>query len=326
MNPAADIAIKIKQWAEELGFLACGITSARPISPEDKEKLNQWLDAGYHGEMHYMENHREKRIHPAELVEGAQSVICLAYNYFPNSPNQTVENSPKIAKYAWGEDYHRVVKDKVFHLMQKIADEIPNFQGRGFTDSAPIMERQLAARAGLGWIGKNSLLLRKGVGSFFFLAEIICNLTLPEDNPIITDHCGTCTACIDACPTQAIVQPQVINSNLCISYQTIEKKGLSDLPIEQQQGWIYGCDICQDVCPWNRFSEPTVEKRFESRPYAHADTDKWQQWIENPSTFKQLLKSTAAERTGHAKILAEAQRFLNNSPNIRESNSANPSK
>ncbi len=317
----ADLTIKIKQWAEDLGFLACGITSAKPINPADQVRLDQWLTAGFHGEMKYMENHREKRIHPAELVEGAQSVICLAYNYFPNASSKTAENSLKIAKYAWGEDYHRVVKEKVFQLMQKIADINPDFQGRGFTDSAPIMERQLAERAGLGWIGKNSLLLRKGVGSYFFLAEIICNLELPVDSPTSTDHCGTCTACMDACPTQAIVQPQVVNSNLCISYQTIEKKATSDLPIEQQQGWIYGCDICQDVCPWNRFSEPSTEPRFEARSYAHADLHQWKQWIEDPSSLKKQLKSTAAERTGHAKILAEAQRFLTHFP--KNSNTVN---
>jgi epoxyqueuosine reductase len=310
MEIEAELVDKIKQWATELGFLACGITSAKPLDLSHQLKLDAWLAAGFHGEMQYMENHKEKRVHPAALVPNAQSVICLAYNYFPASNTQTNQNSLKVARYAWGEDYHRVVKDKVHALMEKIALDFPSFEGRGFTDSAPIMERQLAERAGIGWIGKNSLLLRKGVGSYFFLAEIISNLPLPIDSPTTTDHCGTCTACIDACPTQAIIQPQVINSNLCISYQTIEKKGESTLTNNQQQGWVYGCDICQEVCPWNRFAEPTTETRFQPRAYAQADSQQWHQWIENPTPLKQLLKSTAAERTGHKKIVAEAKRLL----------------
>ena len=314
----AELAEQIKRWASELGFLACGITSADGIHPSQQTHLTQWLEAGYHGEMQYMEKNIDKRIQPSLLVPSAQSVICLAYNYFPspssteNPTNLSPNNSLKVARYAWGEDYHRVVKDKVYLLMQRIADHAPNFQGRAFTDSAPVMERQLAQRAGLGWIGKNSLLLRKGTGSYFFLAEIICNICFPQDQPLLTDHCGTCTACMDACPTQAIVQAQVVDSNRCISYQTIEKNSPSSLSVEQHQGWVYGCDICQEVCPWNRFAEPNEEPRFSPKSYAHADNSQWQHWITHPNEFQALLKSTAAERTGHEKILLEAQRLLGN--------------
>lgn len=311
MDVSPKLENQIKLWADELGFIACGITLADAISEKDTRNFDTWIHLGFHGEMKYMENHREKRLQPTELIPGAKSIICLAYNYF--SPTTSADNiqTPKFARYAWGEDYHRVVKDKVHLLMGKILEASPEFEGRGFTDSAPVMERQLAERAGLGWIGKNSLLLRKGIGSYFFLAEIICNLDLLPDNPMNTDHCGTCTACIDACPTQAIVQPQVVNSNLCISYQTIEKKGDSSLSVEEHQGWVYGCDICQEVCPWNRFSEPHNEPRFNAREFVQADSNQWKQWINDPDAFQLILKNTASERTGHRKILSEVRRQIN---------------
>ncbi|MFN5596113.1 MAG: epoxyqueuosine reductase, partial [Bacteroidota bacterium] len=241
---------QIKAWAQELGFLACGFAKAEKLDREESN-LDQWLANGFHGNMQYMENHRAMRLDPTLLVPGSKSVISLAFNYYPenahknsngteyrdfsvgnsNTSNSETpdkanpfnENIPLIAKYAWGDDYHRVVKEKLFVLMDRIKTLYPEFEGRAFVDSAPVMERQWAVKAGLGWIGKNSLLLRKGVGSFFFLAEIIGNIDLTPDQPQ-TDHCGECTACIDACPTQAIVQPQVIDSTRCISYLTIEDK------------------------------------------------------------------------------------------------------
>lgn len=313
MDATSTLENQIKKWSEELGFIACGYTSADILSDGEIKNFDAWLQLGYHGEMKYMENHRDKRLNPSALIPGAKSVICLAYNYFPDNDSikKSQKHTLKIAKYAWGEDYHKVVKDKVHLLMQRILQIFPSFEGRGFTDSAPIMERQLAQRAGLGWIGKNSLLLRKGTGSYFFLAEIISNLPLKPDEPWYTDHCGSCTACIDACPTQAIVSEQLIDSNRCISYQTIELKGPSTLSHEQQQGWVYGCDICQDVCPWNRFSEANAEPRFGPKQYALADDDTWKEWVEEPNLLKPHVQGTAAERTGHRKILDEAKKLLN---------------
>lgn len=305
---------QIKLWAEELGFLACGITDANALNQNIQSQTQQWLEKGYHGSMAYMENHFEKRMNPSLLLEGAESVICLAFNYFPD--NQSIERQTgaalKVAKYAWGEDYHHVIKEKTTQLMQKIQTLVPHFQGRAFTDSAPVMERQLAQKAGIGWIGKNSLLLRKGTGSFFFLAEILSNLPLPPDKPYPTNHCGTCTACIDACPTQAIIAPEIINANLCISYQTIETKNVSDLPPEKHQNWVYGCDICQDVCPWNSFSTPHQEPLFQPKDWVFMNAQQWQNNIANPLELKPHLKKSAAERAGHKKIAQQADILLQN--------------
>lgn len=258
---AVDIETSIKSKAQELGFLACGFAQARKLT-EYESTFQSWLSKGYQGEMSYMERNQEMRVDPRLLEPGCKTVISLAYNYFP-AEKQT-EDALKIGKYAWGEDYHYVVKDKCKDLLNYIKRLNPLAEGRCFVDSAPIMERQWAQLAGIGWIGKNSLILRKGNGSFFFLAEILVNIDLKSDKPV-TDHCGSCTACIDACPTQAIVQEGVIDSNKCISYLTIEKK--SPLTPQEQhwrKDWLFGCDICQDVCPWNRFSEPHNEPRFES--------------------------------------------------------------
>ena len=305
---------QIKSWAEELGFLACGITDAHALNPDIQSHTQQWLEKGYHGSMAYMENHFEKRMNPSLLVEGAESVICLAFNYFPD--NHSIERQTgaalKVAKYAWGEDYHHVIKEKTTQLMQKIQILVPHFQGRAFTDSAPLMERQLAQKAGIGWIGKNSLLLRKGTGSFFFLAEILSNLPLPPDKPYPTNHCGTCTACIDACPTQAIIAPEIINANRCISYQTIETKSVSALSPENHQNWLYGCDICQDVCPWNSFSTPHQEPLFQPKEWVFMNAQQWQNSIANPLELKPQLKKSAAERAGHKKIAQQADILLQN--------------
>jgi len=287
----------IQQKAEELGFLAVGFAKAEKLSNEELH-LTDWLKNGYHAEMQYMENHFEKRLDPTLLVEGSKTVISLAYNYFPQKIQN--ENAPQVAKYAYGEDYHKVVKDQAFLLFEFIKTLDPTLEGRIFVDSAPVMERQWAEKSGIGWIGKHSLLIRKGVGSFFFLAEIICSLEIEPDAPT-TDHCGSCTACIDACPTNAIVADKVIDSSTCISYLTIEKR--TDLtPIDKSnlKNWVFGCDICQDVCPWNRFSSPTTEPRFQSGEWTNWNHEEWQQLT--PENFKEIFGKSPLTRAGFEKV------------------------
>jgi epoxyqueuosine reductase len=321
----------ISALAEKHGFLACGFARAEKLN-ETESQLIDWLEKGFHGKMAYMENHFQKRLNPSLLVEGAKTVICFAYNYFPAQTSTQIESStinirkstdiptavetstPKIAKYAWGDDYHHVIKEKLFDLMGEIQSQIPDFEGRAFVDSAPVMERQWAERAGLGWIGKNSLLLRKGVGSFFFLAEIICNLELEPDQPQ-TDHCGECTACIDACPTQAIVQPQVIDSTRCISYLTIEDKTWPEsIEISKTESWAYGCDVCQDVCPWNRFSQPNQEPRFAPREMISWNNSQWKEALSEPARIKPQLKKSAMQRAGLKKLIAQIELALKYRP------------
>ncbi len=334
----------ISALAEKHGFLASGFARAEKLN-ETESQLTVWLEKGYHGKMAYMENHLQKRLNPSLLVEGAKTVICFAYNYFPKAQELELTEvgvNLQIAKYAWGDDYHHVIKEKLFALMSEIQSQIPSFEGRAFVDSAPVMERQWAERAGLGWIGKNSLLLRKGVGSFFFLAEIICNLELEPDKPQ-TDHCGECTACIDACPTQAIVQPQVIDSTRCISYLTIEDKTWPSVDLATTtQGeslltnseiassiiketatlnklntdqWAYGCDICQDVCPWNRFSQPNQEPRFEPREMISWNNSQWKEALTEPARIKHQLKKSAMQRAGLKKLIAQIDLALKYRPN-----------
>ena len=308
----------ISALAEKHGFLASGFARAEKLN-ETESQLTDWLEKGYHGKMAYMENHLQKRLNPSLLVEGAKTVICFAYNYFPNAqPLELTEGvvNPQIAKYAWGDDYHHVIKEKLFVLMGEIQARIPDFEGRAFVDSAPVMERQWAERAGLGWIGKNSLLLRKGVGSFFFLAEIICNLELEPDQQQ-TDHCGECTACIDACPTQAIVQPQVIDSNRCISYLTIEDKTWpesDEITKTGTESWAYGCDICQDVCPWNKFSQPNQEPRFAPREMISWNHSQWKEALTEPARIKSQLKKSAMQRAGLKKLIAQIDLALKYRP------------
>ncbi|WP_196895063.1 tRNA epoxyqueuosine(34) reductase QueG [Aureivirga marina] len=284
----------IKQEAERLGFTACGIAKATFLEEEAKN-LETWLKNGYHGEMKYMENHFDKRLDPRLLVEGSKSVISLAYNYFPKE--QQNPDSYKIAKYAYGQDYHHVIKDKLRQLMQFMNEEIGEINGRAFTDSAPVMERSWAKKAGLGWTGKHSLLIQKKAGSFFFLAELIVDIELAYDHPFETDHCGKCTRCIDACPTQAILPNNTIDGSKCISYFTIELK--DNLPTEMKgkfDDWMFGCDTCQDVCPWNRFSTPMNEPLFE--PHPDLLTMKYQDWEEiTEEVFRKVFKKSAVKRT-----------------------------
>ncbi|MDA0784472.1 MAG: tRNA epoxyqueuosine(34) reductase QueG [Bacteroidetes bacterium] len=308
----------ISALAEKHSFLASGFARAEKLH-ETESQLTDWLEKGFHGKMAYMENHFQKRLNPSLLVEGAKTVICFAYNYFPKAQELELTEGlehPQIAKYAWGDDYHQVIKEKLFVLMGEIQARIPDFEGRAFVDSAPVMERQWAERAGLGWIGKNSLLLRKGVGSFFFLAEIICNLELEPDQQQ-TDHCGECTACIDACPTQAIVQPQVIDSNRCISYLTIEDKTWpksDEITKTGTESWAYGCDICQDVCPWNRFSQPNQEPRFAPREMIGWNNSQWKEALTEPARIKSQLKKSAMQRAGLKKLIAQIDLALKYRP------------
>ncbi|MDW8330343.1 MAG: tRNA epoxyqueuosine(34) reductase QueG [Cyclobacteriaceae bacterium] len=293
-NPAAATQL-VKQLSRELGFSYCGISKAEFLE-EEAPRLEEWLRRGYHGKMKYMENHFDKRLDPRLLVPGAKSVISLLYNYYPKKDLAKNDNF-KIAKYAYGEDYHYVIKDKLKEMLYRLQEKTGQISGRAFVDSAPVMERAWAKRAGLGWIGKNSLLLNRSMGSFFFLAELIIDLELEYDGPI-KDYCGTCTACMDACPTGAIPEPQVVDGSRCISYFTIELK--EEIPPEVKgkfENWIFGCDICQDVCPWNRFAQPHNEARFE--PPAGLENFQQQDWIElTEEVFQKLFRKSAVKRTG----------------------------
>jgi epoxyqueuosine reductase len=284
----------IKDTAKKLGFQSCGIAKARFLA-EEEARLSQWLSQKKQGEMAYMENHFDMRLDPRKLVDGAKSVISLSYNYF-TSEKQSDPNAPKISKYAYGEDYHFVVKNKLKSLLAIIQTEIGNVNARVFVDSAPIMEKAWAQQAGLGWIGKNANLINQQNGSFFFLAEIIIDIDLSYDAPV-TDHCGTCTKCIDACPTEAIVAPYVVDGSKCISYFTIELK--NEFPKEVKgkfDNWMFGCDICQDVCPWNKFAKPHQEKLFDpSTALLSMNKKEWEEIT--AETFQVLFKNSAVKRT-----------------------------
>ncbi len=284
----------IKQQAQRLGFLQCGIAKATFLE-EEAPRLENWLQQGFHGKMGYMENHFDKRLDPRLLVDGAKSVISLSYNYFPEA--QQNKDAFKISKYAYGEDYHQVIKQKLRELLQFIQEEIGEVSGRCFVDSAPVLERSWAEKSGLGWNGKHSLLIQKQQGSFFFLAELILDLELEYDNPTTTDHCGNCTKCIDACPTEAILPNSTVDGSKCISYATIELK--ENIPVSfrnNMEDWIFGCDICQDICPWNRFSKPHNEPLFAPKENLLEMTKKdWEEITEE--TFKKVFKKSAVQRT-----------------------------
>lgn len=278
----------------ELGFLACGIAKAEFLESEAPH-LENYLKEKRNGNLSYMENHFDKRLDPRLLVDGAKSVISLLYNYYPEKTQR--DDTYKISKYAYGEDYHFIVKDKLRDLMDFIREEIGEVNGRVFTDSAPILEGAWAEKAGIGWMGKHSLLITKQSGSFFFLGELIIDLELEYDTPFVTDHCGSCTRCIDACPTDAIVFDKKIDASKCISYFTIELK--DEVPIEMKgkfEDWMFGCDICQDVCPWNRFSKPHSEKRFlpndEILNFSKSD---WEEITEEE--FRKIFRKSPVKRT-----------------------------
>ncbi|SDR67487.1 epoxyqueuosine reductase [Formosa sp. Hel1_31_208] len=283
----------IKAEAKRLGFLSCGISKAEFLE-EEAPRLEKWLKNNAHGEMRYMENHFDKRLDPTILVEGSKSVVSLLLNYYPAEIQNT--ESYKLSKYAYGTDYHFVIKDKLKQLLQFIKDEIGDVHGRAFVDSAPVLDKAWAAKSGLGWIGKHSNLLTQQIGSFYFIAELIIDLELEYDHAT-TDHCGTCTACIDACPTQAITEPYVVDGSKCISYFTIELK--ENLPSEfkgQFDDWMFGCDVCQDVCPWNRFSKAHNEPLFNPHSEVLSMTKKdWEEITKD--TFNKVFKNSAVKRT-----------------------------
>lgn len=287
--------ILIKQLAAQLGFEFCGIAKAVKLD-DDARRLDSWLAKGMHGNMKYMERYFDLRIDPTRLVPGARSVITLLLNYFSNKEQSS--DTPKISKYAYGKDYHEVIKGKLNQFLESLKEQVGAIHGRGFVDSAPVLERSWAQRSGLGWIGKNGNLINKGSGSFFFIATLITDLDLIPDDPFSKDFCGTCTRCIDACPTDAILPGKVVDGSKCISYFTIELKEML-IPTEMQgkfDNWIFGCDICQDVCPWNRFAEPTKEIEFTPLPgILNISTKEWELMTEEK--FKTMFRQSPLTRS-----------------------------
>ena len=284
----------IKSKAKSLGFLSCGISQATFLE-EEASNLEKWLNDGKHGKMKYMENHFDKRLDPRKLVPGAKSIISLTYNYF-NDNFQKDKNAPKISKYAYGSDYHLIIKKKLKILFKELKKNFGDINGRVFVDSAPIMEKPWAAKSGLGWIGKNTNLISQKIGSYYFLAEIIVDLEFEYDTPV-TDHCGSCRACIDSCPTGALDIPYQIDASKCISYLTIELR--DEIPSEfkgKMDNWAFGCDVCQDVCPWNRFSQKHNEPLFNpNEELIKMETKDWEELTEE--TFEVIFKNSAVKRT-----------------------------
>jgi epoxyqueuosine reductase len=293
MMQKKDYTQKIKAEASRLGFFQCGIAKANLLT-DDAMRLETWLQKGFQGKMSYMENHFDKRIDPRLLVDGAKSVVTLLHNYFP--PNEIDSKNYKISKYAYGEDYHNVIKDKLKSLLLFIRNEIGEVNGRGFVDSAPVLERAWAVKSGAGWVGKNGNLISKQKGSFFFIATLIIDLELELDANFQTDHCGTCTKCIDACPTEAILPNKEINGSQCISYYTIELKEAVINADKAWEDWIFGCDVCQDVCPWNRFSTPHSEPRFDLKDgIKNFDTSDW--FDVSDEIFNKVFHDSPIKRT-----------------------------
>lgn len=283
----------VKEEAKRLGFDFCGISPAGFLE-EEAPRLEKWLKDKRHGEMKYMENYFDKRLDPRLLVDGAKSVISLLYNYYPEVTQRP--DAPKISKYAYGHDYHEVIKTKLHEFLFSLKEKVGDVHGRAFVDSAPVMDKAWAAKSGLGWVGKNSNLINKQQGSFFFIAELIVDLELEYDGPL-PDYCGTCTRCIDACPTNAIVEPYLVDGSKCISYLTIELK--DNIPAEfkgRMDNWTFGCDVCQDVCPWNRFSRPHHEPLFnDTRNLLNFTEAEWQELTQE--TFHLVFKNSAVKRT-----------------------------
>lgn len=297
MNRAEKYSHLIKTKAKKFGFQNCGISKAGFLE-DDAKPLENWLKQNYHGEMGYMANHFDKRLDPTLLVEGSKSVISLSYNYFPEDQISTLENF-KISKYAYGQDYHEIIKEISNEMVAELKEEIGDFHCRVFVDSAPVLERSWAKKSGIGWVGKNANLITKQSGSFYFLAEIISDLELQEDSPT-TDHCGTCTKCIESCPTDAIVSEKIIDGSKCISYATIELK--NEIPESfknKMEDWMFGCDICQDVCPWNRFSAPHHQEKF--KPNHFLENAKKNDWEElSQELFSEIFQKSPVKRTKFA--------------------------
>lgn len=299
MNPL-NLTKIIKEKTKQLGFDYCGIAKATTLD-EDAKRLETWLNKGMHGRMQYMENYFDLRVDPSKLVPGAKSVITLLMNYYPSSKQQPA--APRIAKYAYGKDYHEIIREKLKLLIECLKKEMGDFNGRGFVDSAPVLERTWAQKSGLGWIGKNGNLINKNSGSFYFIATLIADFELVYDDPLAKDYCGSCTRCIDNCPTDAILPEKVIDGSKCISYFTIELKDalLPDAMKGSFDNWMFGCDVCQDVCPWNRFSKPTNEIEFTPIPavlnFSNAD---WEELTEE--SFKSIFRDSPIKRSKFAGI------------------------
>jgi epoxyqueuosine reductase len=291
----------IKSKAKEIGFDFCGISKVAFLVDE-APRLESWLKNDFHGKMDYMSNHFDKRLDPAKLVDGAKSIITVLLNYYPEHQLPEGKEDLKLSKYAYGKDYHFVLKDKLAALMSAISEEVGEVSGRIFVDSAPVMDKVWAAKSGAGWVGKHSNLLNREMGSFFFIGEIICDLELGYDGPV-KDYCGTCTRCIDACPTDAIVEPFVVDGSKCISYFTIELK--EAIPEEMKgkfENWIFGCDICQNVCPWNRFSKPHQTEEFRmSEALAGFKKSDWEEITEE--VFSEIFRKSPLKRTKHKGLI-----------------------
>lgn len=288
-------SLRVKELAKSLGFEACGISAARYLE-EEAPRLEKWLRDNNHGTMQWMENHFDKRLDPTKLVEGARSVVSVLFNYYPDKKLPESDEDYKISKYAYGEDYHFVLKDRLKSLIELIREEFGSVEGRAFVDSAPVMDKAWAGISGLGWVGKHTNLISPRAGSFFFIGELIIDLPLWPDHAI-QDFCGTCTRCVDACPTEAIEAPYTVNGSKCISYFTIELK--ESIPEEVKgkfDNWIFGCDICQDVCPWNRFSKPHSEPLFNLTPELSTFTKSdWEEITEE--VFKEVFRRSPVKRT-----------------------------
>lgn len=295
MSASEKNAAIIKELAAKLGFDYCGIAKSVKLD-EDARRLEKWLQQGMHGQMQYMENYFDLRTDPGKLVPGAKSVITLLKNYYPSQQQTT--DAPKISKYAFGKDYHEVIRMQLKELLTAINEKIGQVHGRGFVDSAPVLERSWAVKSGAGWVGKNGNLITKHSGSFYFIATLIVDMQLAYDDPFAKDYCGSCRKCIDACPTEAITENKVVNGSKCISYFTIELKDalLPDSMKGKFNDWVFGCDVCQDVCPWNRFSKPHNEVAFTPIPeILNLSTREWEQMSEE--SFKEVFRHSPIKRT-----------------------------
>lgn len=299
----------IKQKAQKFGFQSCGISKAEFLE-EEAQPLEDWLKNNFQGEMQYMENYFDKRLDPRLLVEGSKSVISLSYNYFPKEEISSLDNF-KISKYAYAQDYHEIIKEILRDMVAELREEIGDFDCRVFVDSAPVLERAWAKKSGIGWVGKNANLITKQNGSFYFLAEIICDLKLESDYTT-TDHCGTCTKCIDACPTNAIISDKIIDGSKCISYATIELKNeIPDSFKNKMDDWMFGCDVCQDVCPWNRFSKPHQQPLFS--PNHQLKNFKKEDWTElTQELFSEIFRKSPVKRTKFSGLMRNIN-FIKNS-------------
>ena len=290
------LARELKDYAKRLGFDACGISRAERLDDEAR-RLEEWLSQGRHASMAWMENHFEKRVDPRRLVDGAESVVSVLHNYYQPHEPAVEPHHGNISRYAWGDDYHVVMKEKLFALYEWLDDRVAGMNGRAFVDSAPVLDKAWARRSGLGWIGKHTNLINPSLGSYFFIGELIVDVPLACDGPM-PDYCGTCTRCIDACPTDAIYQPYAVDANRCISYWTIEHRG-DDVPTEIASdfgSWIFGCDICQDVCPWNKFKRPSQESRYAPRPGV-AGTE-LREWLElDLQAFRERFRNSPIKRS-----------------------------